>query len=478
MTGRSRCQIPAAVLTVSFFIVAPAHAQRVLYVDAEAPGPTHDGSSWCEAFLYLQDALAAAATSGNEAVEIRVAQGVYTPDRDTANPNGTDYRGATFQLLSSVTLLGGYAGCGAPDPDGRDVDAYETILSGDLGGNDVGYPGDLSRDENAYHVVTASGADWTAVVDGFSITAGNADGVSPNDRGGGLYNNSGSPTVRNCAFRGNTATFGGALNNEHSSPTITNCVFRGNFAGFSGGGIRGWQSNPTITNCAFIANIAEAGGGMWHGGSNPTLTNCTFFANSATDGSALSFGSCCPQQPSNFQAANCILWDGGSQIFNDDESTITITHSDVQDDEPGDSVVYPGTGNVDLPPLFVPGPGGCYYLSQTAAGYALDSPCVDAGDDTASNLGLDAMTTRSDEATDAGIVDMGYHYPVTGAPLVMGDYDRSGRVDLRDFAAMQCCFTSDGPTDVTPCCRIFDITPDADVDLSDFAEFRSAMNGP
>lgn len=95
---------------VCFLIAAPTHAQHILYVDAEAPGPTHDGSNWCEAFLYLQDALATAASLGDKAVEIRVAQGVYTPDRDTANPNGTDGREATFQLLDGVALRGGYVG--------------------------------------------------------------------------------------------------------------------------------------------------------------------------------------------------------------------------------------------------------------------------------------------------------------------------------------------------------------------------------
>jgi hypothetical protein len=34
---------------------------------------------------------------------------------------------------------------------------------------------------------------------------------------------------------------------------------------------------------------------------------------------------------------------------------------------------------------------------------------VDAGSDTAENVGLDAMTTRTDGVSDEGIVDMGYH---------------------------------------------------------------------
>jgi hypothetical protein len=68
--------------------------------------------------------------------------------------------------------------------------------------------------------------------------------------------------------------------------------------------------------------------------------------------------------------------------------------------------VLPGTGNLSSDPLFVNG----YYLSHIAAGQGSDSPAIDAGSDTAANLGLDTRTTRTDSGTDAGTVDLGYHY--------------------------------------------------------------------
>ena len=77
--------------------------------------------------------------------------------------------------------------------------------------------------------------------------------------------------------------------------------------------------------------------------------------------------------------------------------------------------------------------------------------------------------------SDAGIVDMGYHYPVTDQPLVMGDYDRDTDVDLANFAAFQNCCTDEGPTNVSACCRIFDFEPDSDVDLDDYAAFEAAF---
>ena len=71
---------------------------------------------------------------------------------------------------------------------------------------------------------------------------------------------------------------------------------------------------------------------------------------------------------------------------------------------------YTGTGNIDKDPLFAAGTVGYYYLGQIAAGQAADSPCLDAGSDTAVNLGLDALWTRTDGVADSATVDMGYHY--------------------------------------------------------------------
>jgi len=113
-------------------------AQTVVYVDVDATDPP-DGSTWCTAYRTLDEALAVA---GADTV-IRVADGTYMPD-----PSGlADPREATLQLLNGVTIEGGYAGCGAADPDARDVATYETVLSGD-----IGVSGDSA--DNCYHVVT------------------------------------------------------------------------------------------------------------------------------------------------------------------------------------------------------------------------------------------------------------------------------------------------------------------------------------
>ena len=81
---------------------------------------------------------------------------------------------------------------------------------------------------------------------------------------------------------------------------------------------------------------------------------------------------------------------------------------------------YPGVGNLDLDPLFVPHPED-YYLSHTSAGQTFTSPAVDAGELSAedpdlcfpSQLGwlcMDDLTSHTNHVADFGTVNMGYHY--------------------------------------------------------------------
>ena len=66
--------------------------------------------------------------------EIRIAQGAYRPDVGKNVLAGD--RLASFEIGNGIALKGGYAGLALSDPNARDIAAYETILSGDLAGND------------------------------------------------------------------------------------------------------------------------------------------------------------------------------------------------------------------------------------------------------------------------------------------------------------------------------------------------------
>ena len=258
---------------------------ETIFVDANSP-PAGDGNSWPTAYNYLQDGLADA-VSGDE---IRVANGTYRPDQSATAPGGTNSTYATFELIDGVGLYGGYAGFGAPDPNHRDVQQYETTLTGTL------------NTKNSLHVVNGTGTSATAVINGFTITGGNAVNTS----GGGMLNNPGSPTVVNCLFQGNSTTaYGGGMYNRISSPTLIDCTFTGNSANNNGGGIYNSNSSPEITNCTFTTNSSQQdGGGICnYSGSNPELTNCLFTGNSAAGrgGGIYNYNS------SNPDMVNCIF---------------------------------------------------------------------------------------------------------------------------------------------------------------------------
>jgi hypothetical protein len=249
-----------------------------LYVDANASAPLANGTTWTTAYADLQQALAVASAGD----EVRVADGTY-------KPTAAGDRFATFQLKPGVMLLGGYAGAGAADPDARDVAAFATILSGDLGPGPGG---------DSFHVVTATNLGSTTVLDGVTITGGSSYGgmVAGTEYGAGLLLSGASPTINNCTITANiTGSRGdGMYNRAGSNPIISNCRFTNNgvvgMGNNSGAAIYNESSSPTILNCVFSANAAYIGAGAIHNfNASPTITGCTFTSNwSRYSGGAIS----------------------------------------------------------------------------------------------------------------------------------------------------------------------------------------------
>ncbi len=318
------------ILIFGVFVFAPPAATKIIYVDDDILGG--NGTSWVMAFKDLQDALWYA-YSGDE---IRVAEGIYYPDQGAGVT--PDDPASAFELITGVAIYGGYAGSGEPNPDERDIALYQTILSGD-----IGTEGDTS--DNSYHVVTGDGCDTSALLDGFTIIAGNAAGFYS---GGGMYNNFGSPMVANCIFKGNSADwYGGAMYNNSSDPIVTNCIFYKNTADWYGGAMYNDSSDPTLIDCIFIDNATETeyqgqGGGMYNYQSNPTLTNCIFSGNIAADGAGMH------NRSSSLVLTNCIFsgntanWGGGG-IAGIDDSVSTVTNCIFN----GNLVNYSGGGGIE-----------------------------------------------------------------------------------------------------------------------------------
>ena len=195
-------------------------------------------------------------------------------------------------------------------------------------------------------------------------------------------------TITNCTVTANNSRSGGGIycggEGTRYGPggifRITNCTISGNSAdGQSssyGGGIYCEDDNIfKLVDCIIAGNTASNGGAIYFKYSNPIISNCTFAENSASNGNALACDSRSQNYPSNLQFNNCIFWNGGNEIWNNDDSTITISYSNVQG-------AWEGVGNIDADPCFVE--AGYWDVDGVWAegDYRLlsDSPCIDAGD--------------------------------------------------------------------------------------------------
>ena len=276
----------------SYGQVAAAPTAADCFVDVDASG-ANDGSSWTDAYTSPETAIADTSCG-----EVWVAEGLY---------RATTYDG--FMITrDGVAIYGGFTGS-ETTRDARDPAAHLTVLTGDITDNDdhdvngvVTQTIDI-QSPNAMHVVwyyaDGSGISITSatVLDGFTITAGYAEG----DAGGGLYCNSVlddglcNPTLSNLTFIGNWAVDGGGMYNDadsvESSPTLTNVIFSNNDASAYGGGMYndgddGGVSNPILTNVTFDNNSAGNSGGAMYNyaegcASSPILTDVTFTDNYA-----------------------------------------------------------------------------------------------------------------------------------------------------------------------------------------------------
>ncbi len=365
---------------LSSYTIADASAQTI-FVNQNSSGSS-DGTSWPNAFNLLQDALAA--SSGGD--QIWVAAGIYKPDQGTNVTVGD--RSASFVIKNGVALYGGFAGNETAISE-RDLQVNKSILSGDLNGNDT--PGFVNNDENSYHVLIGSRTDATAILDGFTISNGNANiEVPPDYVGGGMYNYFGSPTLNNCTFTNNTAKYGGGLYNDYrASPTLTNSIFTNNTATLKGGGIRNFYYSSTIlNNCTLTNNTAKYGGGLANKiNSSSTITSSIFWGN--------------------------IAQDIGPQIFQEMGSIILISYCDI---DGADSMIYNTEGssivlydnNINAEPMF----DDNLHLQPL-------SPCIDAGDP-ASTLAYDIDNEERPQgaAADMGADEFSYIVLDTEAPTI------------------------------------------------------------
>jgi len=316
-----------------------------IFVDMNVSGGSGDGSDWANAFPILQDALAAVVPCRTP--EVWVADGTYYPDLGASQT--ADDRNETFNLISGVTIYGGFAGT-ETSLSQRDINSNATILSGDIG----------TGSADSLHIVTAAnGTDATAVLDGFIITGGRADSAAGNAQNGAALKvgpNS-AATIRQSIFVNNLALSGGAafveggitfedctfVDNQadihggavfitnHGTIQATGSYFNSNGAGNNGGGIfAGSKSTGTVDRCSFVGNIAQgAGGGMFvtQIDTEHTISN-TYFGTNGALGSFEGGGGIAVWTGGAATIFNCVFSDnradfgGGVSVFDGGSATI------------------------------------------------------------------------------------------------------------------------------------------------------------
>ncbi|MEL6191054.1 MAG: right-handed parallel beta-helix repeat-containing protein, partial [Bacteroidota bacterium] len=379
----------------------------ILYVDLTATG-ADNGSSWTDAFLDLQDALATARVC-EEVRQIWVAQGTYLP-------TSTTNRDIPFQLVNNVAVYGGFDGTETLLSQ-RDWVAHVTILSGDIS----------PISDDSYHVVYGTNLNSNTVLDGFTIRDGDIDDAASSVYGlkgaGVLLTSSGTPTepvFANLIITDNNVTNndGGGMALLDANPSISFCTFLDNFGEIDGGGIYATGKHTLrithsqfidnsaydygggiasevgrleIENCTFDDNYAETGGGGAIYTANGTILiviNSTFYGNRVDEGSggALALGKTfLPTGTVSSRVINSIFWDNGRQpgAFAVDPgivghiSGLSMSYTDYEGG-------WPGTGNIDVNPQFV-------FTASVPRNLRLQptSPVINMGLNSASNEPLD-----------------------------------------------------------------------------------------
>ena len=239
---------------------------------------------------------------------------------------------------------------------------------------------------------------------------------------------------------------------------LLNCLIAKNIAGEDGGGVSArWSSEPEIINCTIADNIVTGvgyGGGVYSSyGSYTNIVDSIIWGNSASFGPQIGIG--ITVSPSTVEVSYSNVQGAQSDAYVEDDCSLIWDPNNLYTD-----------------PLFVIGPLGDYYLSQTDVDdpeQTVDSPCVDAGSDLASHVGMSRYTTRTDEVFDGGIVNMGYHHLFTtrAEPCKFCDMFFDHIINFKDFAVFAWNWFRDDCSDDNGWCDGADTTFDTYVNFDD-----------
>ena len=250
------------------------------------------------------------------------------------------------------------------------------------------------------NVVYSHSWDGIKVIDSNTITVKFNEVFSNQERGILVYGNS-----NNCEILDNTVYKNQLDGIQVFNQPISILVLGNRSFSNSGHGIS-FKTNVSHTN-KIISNL---------------ISNNTVFQNQEN-------GILIKDSSDNNEIKNNIIASSTLSGIKVQNSTNTLAvYNDLWQNNPNYDGISLGIGSISADPLFVDidgqdnvlggdyGGDDDFHLKQISAGQATTSLCVDAGSDSASNLGMDDKTTRTDNVLDSGIVDMGFHYSLETPP--------------------------------------------------------------
>ena len=392
--------------------------------------------------------------------------------------------------MSGVSIQGGYAGCGAANPDERDIETFETILSGDFERNDNCLPEGEPPSSNCCSAHAGVGCD-DPVCGGAepgdpSIVCNYVDASDPDPQNWIYYNYccvgdwdaacanvanmlcvcvcfnddsqdnsyhvvSASGPAASTTLDGVTITGGNANGSETRGSgaglycdsgdlTLNNCTVRDNAATERGAGLYLQSGNATVTGCNFHLNATgEHGGGLYAQNGSITLGGCTLQENTAgehgggvyVDEGGVTLTGCAFQGNTAGSSSN----GGGLYLSNTHGYAVSLTNCSFSQNSAGISggAIYNVAGNATL--------SGCVFNDNNYASTYGGAVFVLGAEspDPSSHLSMSGCTFSGNRAGYGAGLALQTHATATVADCTFSSHDTGiavfgGAIFLDDFS--------------------------------------------
>lgn len=365
-----------------------------------------------------------------DSLRIFIAEGTYKPlyDADNSRYQSDGGRDNAFVAIDGVYLYGGFPATGNPGMNERNWKTYPTVLSGDIGvpNNYADNVYHVLITVNLQNTridglrITGGMANAPSLQTAISIKSTNI-GHTRNG-GGGLFAvfDSNTLKVSNVEISGNRADYAGG-GDIRSALSLSNIIVRNNTATEWGGGFyfaaMGPTGSYTLTNTLFTGNTAKYGGAIISQINALALVNTTIVNNTASLGGHGIYHRAIPG--AQITLANSIVWNSVPNAVRIIDSLggapFAIGYSIVQM-----ATVPAGTGNFNSDPLFTNVAGGDYTLSDA-------SPAINGGSNQLWNSAnnIDVLDLAGNSRIAGNAIDMGVFESQTVLPVLFGSWKAS-----------------------------------------------------